>query len=267
MVGKLLVRGMLAGLLAGFVAFGFARIVGEPRVDRAIAFESLHEHGEAAASDAPGLVHDHGHAHAGAAQADGDDDAVVSRSTQRGLGLLTGVAVYGTAMGGLFALVFAFAHGRLGPLRPRALALTLALLAYLVLIVVPAVKYPANPPAVGSGDTIGTRTALFFVMIAASIVCAAIGFAVRRRALAALGNWNGSTLGAVVFVVLVTAVQLALPTIDEVPAGFPGSLLWQFRVSALGLQLILWTVLGLVFGWLVERDARLPASSGAALRA
>ncbi len=40
MVGNLLLRGMLVGVLAGLLAFGFARIFGEPQVDRAIAFES-----------------------------------------------------------------------------------------------------------------------------------------------------------------------------------------------------------------------------------
>lgn len=39
MVGKLLMRGMLAGIAAGLLTFGFARIVGEPQVDQAIAFE------------------------------------------------------------------------------------------------------------------------------------------------------------------------------------------------------------------------------------
>ena len=39
MVGNLLLRGMLVGVLAGLLAFGLARIFGEPQVDRAIAFE------------------------------------------------------------------------------------------------------------------------------------------------------------------------------------------------------------------------------------
>ena len=38
MVGKLLMRGMLAGIAAG-LTFGFAKIVGEPQVDQAISFE------------------------------------------------------------------------------------------------------------------------------------------------------------------------------------------------------------------------------------
>ena len=39
MVGNLLLRGMLVGIFAGILAFGFAKIYGEPQVDRAIAFE------------------------------------------------------------------------------------------------------------------------------------------------------------------------------------------------------------------------------------
>ena len=39
MVGKLLVRGMLAGIAAGLLTFGFARVVGEPQVNQAISFE------------------------------------------------------------------------------------------------------------------------------------------------------------------------------------------------------------------------------------
>jgi hypothetical protein len=40
MAGTLLLRGMLVGIVAGILCFGFLKIVGEPQVDRAIAFES-----------------------------------------------------------------------------------------------------------------------------------------------------------------------------------------------------------------------------------
>src|SRR6516162_8457849 len=51
MVGTLLVRGMLVGIVAGLLAFGFAKIFGEPQIDRAIAFE---EQMEKAKSEAEG---------------------------------------------------------------------------------------------------------------------------------------------------------------------------------------------------------------------
>lgn len=85
MTGQLLMRGLLAGFIAGLITFGFARMVGEPSVDRAIAFE---QHVDAAKGDAP-------------------EPELVSRQTQAGAGLLTAVVVYETSVDGLFALVFA----------------------------------------------------------------------------------------------------------------------------------------------------------------
>ena len=40
MVGALLTRGMMVGIVAGLLCFGFLKLVGEPPVDRAIAFET-----------------------------------------------------------------------------------------------------------------------------------------------------------------------------------------------------------------------------------
>jgi hypothetical protein len=60
MAGTLLLRGMLIGIVAGLLCFGFLKIVGEPQVDRAIAFETqLDEakaHAEAQALIAKGLA-------------------------------------------------------------------------------------------------------------------------------------------------------------------------------------------------------------------
>jgi hypothetical protein len=53
---------------------------------------------------------------------------------------------------------------------------------------------------------------------------------------------------------LVAAAQVALPAINEVPEQFSAVVLWQFRVAALGLQVVLWTTLGLLFGALTERS-------------
>ncbi len=161
MVGDLLLRGMIVGLLAGLVAFGFARIVGEPEVDRAIGFEEAMPASEGA-----------GHHH---------EVEPVSRATQAGLGLFTGVVIYGTAMGGLLALVFAWVQGRFSRLDPRATAALLALGAFVAIVLVPGFKYPANPPSVGSGDTIGYRTRLFFLLLAVSIVGLALAAGLARR--------------------------------------------------------------------------------------
>jgi Probable cobalt transporter subunit (CbtA) len=47
--------------------------------------------------------------------------------------------------------------------------------------------------------------------------------------------------------------QVVLPDINEVPADFPAVVLWKFRMTSLGVQALMWTTLGLVFGTLAER--------------
>ncbi|MDR3098549.1 MAG: CbtA family protein [Paraburkholderia sp.] len=234
MVGKLLIRGMLAGIAAGLLTFSFARVVGEPQVDQAI---SLEEHTHAAQGEAP-------------------EPELVSRATQASYGLFTGVMVYGASIGGIFALVFAYARGRTGRMSARALSAWIALAAFVALAVVPNIKYPANPPSVGDPDTIGYRTGLFFLMIAISLAVTVFSLKVRGRLAAKWGGWNGSIAALVLFVVVIGAIEAALPGINEVPAAFPAVLLWKFRVAALGMQALLWSVIGLLFGTLVERLER-----------
>ena len=242
MVRALLVRGMLAGLAAGLLAFAFAWVFGEPQVDRAIGFE---EHMHQMAGEAP-------------------EPELVSREVQSTVGLLTGVVVYATALGGIFSLVFAYAHGRLGRLSPRATAALLAVAGFVALILVPQVKYPANPPSIGAPETIGLRTALYFTMIALSVVAAIAAVSTARQAGRRLGVWNGAILAGAAYLVAIAAGMLILPPVNEVPADFSAATLWNFRLASLGIELVLWTALGLVFGVLAER--RLPAREGAAMR-
>ena len=240
MVPALLMRGMLIGILAGLLAFGFARIFGEPPVELAIALEG-------------GPSHSHGHGDAGQAHGDAEEPELVSRAVQSGLGLLTGAVVYGAALGGIFALVFAYAQGRLGAIGPRGTAALLALAGFAVIYLVPQIKYPASPPAVSSPETIGPRTALYLSMVLFSLAAAVAALAGGRRAARVLGLWNGAILGGGLYLGAVTAAMLALPAVNEMPAEFPAALLWDFRLAAVGMQGVLWTALGLGFGLLAER--------------
>jgi predicted cobalt transporter CbtA len=257
MVGHLLLRGMLVGVVAALLAFGFAKVFGEPQIERAIAFEKQ------ASLAAGGHAHD-GHVHDGHAQEAHDEPELVSRATQAGFGLLVGVVVYGAAIGGLFSLVFAFVNGRVGGLGPRATAALLALGAFAALVLVPALKYPANPPAVGDPDTIGARTTLFFAMLAISLACLAAAVALARRLWARLGGWNATLVAAASFVIVIAVVEALLPVVDEVPREFSATVLWRFRIASLGMHLVLWTTIGLVFGHLTER-ANAPRSRRSAV--
>jgi predicted cobalt transporter CbtA len=249
MIRNLLIRGMIAGLVAGLLGFGFAKTFGEPSVDRAIAFESqqekMHEQAEAAA----GHSHDHG-----------DDVELVSRGTQAGLGLLTGVVVFGTALGGLFSLVFAFSYARIGALRARGTSALLGVFGFVTVAIVPFLKYPPNPPSVGNPETIGARTALFFGMVAISLVVAVLTVRLQRRMQPTHGNWNASLIAIAGYIVLMGLAYVALPPVDEVPAQFSATLLWNFRVAAIGIQAVIWATLGLLFGVLAQREVeRVPA--------
>ncbi|MFE0250170.1 CbtA family protein [Streptomyces sp. NPDC059010] len=228
-VRNLLVRGMLAGLGAGVLALVAAYFLGEPSVGKAIGFEEAH---------AP--AHEH-------------EVELVSRSLQSTAGLATGVLIYGVAFGGIAALVYCFALGRVGRFTPRATALLLSGCALLAVYVVPFLKYPANPPAVGDPDTIGKRTTLYFLMMVLSVLLAIAATILGKRLAPRFGNWWAS-VGAVVAFALVIGVAYAfLPAVNEVPADFPATVLWRFRLSALAMQVTLWAGFGLVFGELAER--------------
>lgn len=231
MTRSLLLRGMAAGLFAALLAFTFARVCGEPVVDRAIAFETA---AERAAGEPP-------------------EPELVSRAVQGGVGLLTAAGVYGVAYGGLFSLVFAVAYGRLGRVSPRSLAALLALAGFVAVVLVPALKYPANPPSVGQPDTIGLRTALYFETVLIGLGAMALAVLAGRALGARLGGWTAGLAALLVFGSVVGSTEWALPGVHEVPAGFPAELLWRFRVDALAMQVILWGALGLGFGWLAER--------------
>ena len=234
MTRDLLWRGLLAGVIAALCATLFARAFAEPHIDLAIAFEAAHA------------------AHGGA-----DAPELVSRATQKGLGLLTALGLYGAALGGLFAIAFTAALGRVGATPPRSLALLLALAGFVALSLAPALKYPPTPPAVGQHETVGLRTGAYFGMIVLSGVLAFAALWVRRRLALRLAAADASLAAIGVYVVALAVAQTALPHIDEVPPNFPATLLWDYRVSSIALQAVLWLVLGVVFGRLA--DARLRA--------
>jgi predicted cobalt transporter CbtA len=232
MTRVLLVRGMLAGVVAGLLVFALARWIGEPQVERAITFEASVD---LAKGEAP-------------------EPEIVSRQIQSTLGLLTATLVDGVALGGIFALVFAFAYGRVPVSDPRTLSAVLASLGFVTIALVPALKYPANPPSVGNPETIGIRTGAFFLLIAFSIVAMIFAVQIERSLHLRVGVWNACLAATLFFIVLVAGASHFLPNFDEVPAGFPASLMWKFRTASLEMQVLLWSVLGFSFGWLAHKD-------------
>jgi predicted cobalt transporter CbtA len=233
------VRGMLVGILAGLLSFAFLKIYGEPQVDIAIAFETQMEAAEAAAASS--VEHEH---------------ELVSRKVQAGLGLFVAVMVYSVAFGGLFGLAYAFAYRRIpGAVTPQGVSILLAAAGFVAIYLVPNLKYPANPPAVGDPKTLGMRTALYFIMIAVSIAAMIGAFSLKRLLARRLSDWSSTLAVAAYYVVIVAIAGLLLPALNEVPAQFPAVVLWKFRVASIGAQFIMWATLGLLFGALTQRAA------------
>ena len=195
MVRKLLLYGMLVGLAAGVLAFVVAKTIGEPQVDKAIAFE--------------GLV--------AASHHEAEEAELVSRTVQNTAGLGAGVIVYGVAFGGIFALVFALAYGRLGTLTARGTAAALGLVGFVAVYLVPILKYPATPPAVGNPDTIGRRTTLYLLMIVISVAAAVIAVIVRKRLRDRIGDWYATIAVALGYLVVVVVAYIVLPGVNDVP--------------------------------------------------
>jgi len=225
-----LVRGLLAGLLAGFAAFLVAYEVGEPHVERAIALE------EAAA--------DHGHSEA--------DEPVVSRDTQRTWGLLTGSLGVGTALGGLVGLVSAGVVGRIGRLSPGQSTALVALVGFVAVGLVPFLKYPANPPAVGNPDTIGERTGYYFAFLLLSVVVAVAASLVAARLRPRFGTYAAVLAGAGTYLVTMVAAAVLMPTVNEL-GTFPADTLWSFRLASLLTLATLWGCIGVALVGLVGR--------------
>jgi predicted cobalt transporter CbtA len=235
-----LVRGLLVGLLAGFATFLVAHQVGEPHVETAIALEEANAAAEPApADDMAGMEHE-------------DEGTSVSRHDQRTWGLLTGSIAVGLAVGGIVALVAAGVVGRIGRLSPGQSTALVSLIGFVAVALVPFLKYPATPPAVGSGDTIGDRTSWFFGFVLISVAVAAFASLLAIRLADDIGTYGAVLAGVGVYVVAVVVAGQLMPTVNEI-GDFPADVLWYFRRASLLTLATLWGVIGIGLTGLIGR--------------
>ncbi|CCH70678.1 conserved membrane hypothetical protein [Phycicoccus elongatus Lp2] len=239
----ILLRGLLAGLIAGIATFAVAYTVGEPHVERAISLEEA----AATAAEAPAPAEDDGHSHS-----HDEEGTEVSRSTQSTVGLLTGTLTVSVAIGGVVSLIAAAVAGRLGRIGLGGSTALVAAVGFVGFALVPFLKYPSTPPAVGNGETIGTRTALYFGFLLVSVVAAVAAVLVANRLAATRGAYTAVVVGLVGYVVVVVVAGLAFPTVNEV-GDFPADTLWFFRRASLFTLTTMWAVIGIVLTGLLLR--------------
>jgi hypothetical protein len=262
---RIIWRGLLAGAVGGLLAFVFARLFAEPQIQQAIDYESGRDAAQEALDKAAGL----------AVEAGGSDP--FSRAVQGNVGIGVALIFFGAAMGALFAVAYTLYLGRAGGVRPRSLSLLVAAGGFFGLYLVPFLKYPANPPAIGHEDTIRLRSSFYLLMVAASVLFLVLAVWLGKRLQPRFGTWSSVLIAGGVFVAATAIVMLILPSFGdfaanqqfhqgtETPApltdpsgrivfpGFPADLLFNFRLYSVGAQLILWTTIGLVFAPMADR--------------
>jgi len=199
-------RGALSGFIAGVIGFVFARIWAEPLIQKAIDYESGRDDwlgklnlaaGRPVASDGP---------------------EVFSRGIQRNIGVFSGIVAFSTAMGALIAVAYVVLHGRFN-VRGRTLVWMLAAFGFFGVYMLPFVKYPANPPAIGHSYTLGTRSALYLTMVASSLILLGLAVFTARRLRDRFGMVAATVLAAAGLLIAFGLIIGLLPSLGHLPAN------------------------------------------------
>jgi predicted cobalt transporter CbtA len=157
--------------------------------------------------------------------------------------------ILGVSLGALFGVVFALTHNSIPGSNNKKKALILAAVMLLVIYIVPALKYPANPPAVGDPETIYYRESLYITLLTISGF-SALGLAFLYRM---LGDKKAKQIVVpVLYIGIIAAAFMILPpNPDEITA--PMDLVMGFRIAS-GLTIsAFWGLLGLILGALWDK--------------
>jgi hypothetical protein len=106
--------------------------------------------------------------------------------------------------------------------------------------------------SVQRGAGLFTASLVYGALLAISFLAMILAAMLALPLAARLGAWNGTLIAAAVFVVMAGIASLAMPPVDEVPAGFPANVLWNFRLASIGARAVLWGSLGLGFGGMTQ---------------
>ena len=220
-IAIVLISGALAGLVHGTVNFTIV----EPYLDQAIGLEneSLFASGEA--EDTLEFW------------AEYESYRIWQKSGQ----VLAGV-ILGLEMGSLFGIVFGLSRNSLPGKNVVSKSVFLSVLMWFTLYIIPFLKYPANPPTVGDGETVMLRAILYVSFIALSGISVVIFYKLSQK----LQN-NKKYFGLFGYIIFITILFFVMPeNPDEITA--PMNLVNEFRLmSVLGVSSF-WLSVGLILG-------------------
>ena len=221
-----LISGAFAGLIHGVVNFAIV----EPYLDQAIGIENQNLFASGQEDDTPEFwVEYEGY-----------------RMWQKSGQILAGV-ILGTSIGALFGIIFALSRNSLPGNNNIKKALVLAGIMWFTMYLIPFLKYPANPPTVGDGETVVLRAILYLSFITISGF-GVIGF----YKLSKKFQNNKKFVALLGYGVFISAVFIAMPeNPDEITA--PMNLVHEFRImSVLGVTSF-WISIGVILGFFWNR--------------
>jgi len=219
---------LFAGAIAGVLLAVINQVIVEPYIDQAINIENQNAIAQGEAIN-PQEFNDY-------------------RLWQKS-GEITAGTTLGVSLGALFGIVFAFARNSIPGSNNKKKALILAGVMLLVIYIVPALKYPANPPAVGDPETIYYRQSLYIALLTISGF-SALGLAFLYRK---LGDKKAKQLVVpVIYIgIIATAFMILPPNPDEITA--PMDLVMGFRIASAFTMSVFWGLLGLILGALWDK--------------
>jgi predicted cobalt transporter CbtA len=166
------------------------------------------------------------------------------RIWQRG-GEIAAGTVLGLSIGALFGIVFAYARSSLPGSNNKKKALILAGIMWLALFLVPALKYPANPPAVGDPETIYYRQNLYLAFVAISGF-SALSLAFLYRKIGSPVQAKKAILPAAYVAIMAAAFVVMPANPDQISA--PTDLVVNFRIASAFTMSVFWGLLGMMLG-------------------
>jgi predicted cobalt transporter CbtA len=214
---------LLAGAIAGTILGIINQVVVEPYIEHAIEIEMQNT----AQSD----------------QAVNPAEFTAYRFWQKGGEIVAGT-ILGLSIGSLFGIVFAYTRSSIPGSDNKKKALIVAGIMWFILFLIPAVKYPANPPAVGDPETIYYRQSLYVAFLAISGF-SALGLAFLYGKMRAL-NTKKAIIPAV-YTAIIAGTYFAMPANPD-PINAPMDLVIGFRITSAITISVFWGLLGIIFG-------------------
>ena len=214
---------LLAGAIAGTILGALNQGIVEPYIEQAIALEN---HNAASQGKLINSVEFGNY-----------------RNWQRGGEIVAGT-ILGTSIAALFGIVFAYTRSGVPGSNNKKKGLIVAGIMWFALFLMPVLKYPANPPAVGDPETIYYRQTLYLAYMAIS------GFSALGLALlySKLGNKAAKkAIVPAVYAAIMVIAYIAMPqNSDQITA--PMDLVTNFRIASGFTMSIFWGLLGIILG-------------------